>query len=380
MVFHSVGWMISGLALIGIAYALLVAWLVGSFKGMGESSPAEAPVTILKPLHFDEPGLKRALASFLDQDYRAPVQILFGVQDAGDPAIAIIRKLKDEFPQADIGLVVDSELHGSNRKVSNLVNMAPFAKYDLLVISDSDISVRRDWLKRVVGALMGDGVGAVSCLYTGKAETTGWSVLSAMGSTYEFLPNVIAGLSSRLASPCFGSTIALRRETLDSIGGFRAFANHLADDYEIGRAVRGRGLKVAIPSFAVDHSCGERRAIDLYHHELRWNRTTHIIDPVGHTGSVITHALPLAGLAVLVNGPTEFSLALIAGALLCRLVLKWTIERKFETYAGPALALPLRDVFSFFVFLASFFGEKVRWRNDRFAVSPTGALSHVRSS
>src|SRR5262249_59519482 len=123
------------------------------------------------------------------------------------------------------------------------------AKHEVIVVSDSDISVQRDWLSNVVGALSAEGVGAVSCLYTGKPNGSFWSTLSAMGSSYEFLPNVIAGVSFGLASPCFGSTIALRRATLDRIGGFRALANHLADDYEMGRAVRAIGLKVSLPAF-----------------------------------------------------------------------------------------------------------------------------------
>lgn len=380
MLVHSVGWLMSGLALAGVGYTLFVSVLVISFKGTEAAARDHEAVTILKPLHFDEPGLFRSLASFIAQDYGAPVQILFGVQDAGDPAIAIVRKLKDAHPEADIGLVVDTELHGSNRKVSNLINMAPFAKHDILVISDSDISVAGDWLRRIVGTLSEDGVGAVSCLYAGRAQANVWSMLAAMGSSYEFLPNVVAGLSSGLAAPCFGSTIAFRRETLDEIGGFRAFANRLADDYEIGREIRARGLKVAIPAFTVDHASGESGLAELFHHEIRWNRTTHVIDPIGHTGSAVTHCLPLALIAALLTGFAAFSVYVIAAALLARLVLKWAVERKFDTYAGPALVLPLRDAMSFCVFLASFFAEEVRWRGDRFAVTPSGALSHMRSS
>jgi ceramide glucosyltransferase len=374
MLVHAMGLCFAGFALCSAGYAFIVSIFVLRFGPGPQRSAACVPVTILKPLHFEEPELSRALASFLAQDYGAPIQIVFGVQDTADPAIAIVRKFQRDNPGADIQLVVDTALHGTNRKVSNLINMMSAAKHDVLIVSDSDISVSRDWLSQVVGALHEEGNGAVSCLYSGKPNGNAWSVLAAMGSSYEFLPNVIAGVSFGLAAPCFGSTIALRRTTLEMIGGFRAFANQLADDYEMGRAIRTAGLKVAIPAFAVEHASAERDLTDLYRHEVRWNRTTHVVDPVGHTASVITHAIPLALIALAM---LRFSLsadAVLGAALASRLCLKWCIERKFSTFAGPGWALPARDLFSFFVFVASFFGEDVHWRGSRFAVAPGGAL------
>lgn len=375
MLFHWVGWLLSGLALCGAGYALVVSRLVIHFGGPHGATAAAEPVTILKPLHFDEPGLAAALSSFLKQDYAALVQFVFGVQDRADPAIRIVRALQKEYPHVDIELVVDTDLHGSNRKVSNLINMSRLAKHEIIVLSDSDISVKPDWLSNIVGTLAADGVGAVSCLYAGKPNAGFWSTLSAMGSSYEFLPNVIAGASFGLAAPCFGSTIALRRTTLDEIGGFHAFANQLADDYEIGRAVRARGLRVAIPAFTVDHGSAERDWTELYRHEVRWNRTTRVIDPLGHTGSFITQALPIALLGTLVNEFSLASMGILATTFASRLVLKWCIERKFATYAGPDWALPVRDALSFCVFIASMFGEDVHWRGSRFVVSPSGVLS-----
>jgi ceramide glucosyltransferase len=375
MLAHSVDWLVFGLALVGAGYALIVARLVSSYRVPSVPDAPHRAVTILKPLHFDEPGLAEALATFLDQDYDAPVQIVFGVQDGADPAIATVLALQKKYPSADIELVIDTAMHGSNRKVSNLINMSARAKHDVLIVSDSDISVRRDWLKRVGDELSADGVGAVSCLYAGKPVGNLWSTMSAMGSSYEFLPNVVAALAFGFDNPCFGSTIALRRRTLEEIGGFLAFADQLADDYEMGRAVRALGLKVAIADFTVDHTSAERDLAQLYRHEVRWNRTTRVINPIGHTGSIITHAVPLGLLAAAVGEFSAVSLGILGTTVVSRLVLKWCIERKFATYAGPAWALPVRDVLSFFVFVASFFGEDVHWRGVRFAVSPSGALS-----
>jgi ceramide glucosyltransferase len=374
MLAHTLGWCLTGFALCSAGYAFIVSWFVVRYGQESGHAAAPVPVTILKPLHLDEPDLSRTLSTFLAQDYPAPVQIVFGVQDPSDPAIAVVRGLQCDHPRADIQLVIDSQLHGSNRKVSNLINMARAATHDVLIVSDSDISVARDWLSRVTGALDGCGVGAVSCLYAGKAGGNLWSALAAMGTTYEFLPNVIAGLSFGLAAPCFGSTIALRRATLDAIGGFRAFANQLADDYEMGRAVRAKGLRVAIPAFAVEHAGAEKNWTDLYRHELRWNRTTHAIDSTGHTLSFITHALPLSLMAALVSHFSISADAVVAFTLVSRICLKWCIEQKFSISSGPAWALPARDLLSFLIFLASFFGEDVHWRGSRFAVTQGGQL------
>lgn len=375
MLIHAAGWLFAGFALCGAGYALVVSRLVDRFgKHASGSSISPSAVTLLKPLHFDEPGLEENLASFLAQDYPAPVQLVFGVQDAKDPAIKTVGRLKARFPDADIELVIDTELHGTNRKVSNLVNMARLIKHDIVVLSDSDIGVSQNWLSQVVGALEAPGVGAVTCLYAGKAAGNVWSVISAMGATYEFLPNVIAGVSWGLAQPCLGSTIALKREVLNKIGGLRAFADHLADDYEIGRAVRNLGLSIAVPPFVVNHASPETRWSTYYRHELRWNRTTRVINWMGHTGSIITHAVPLGVFGTILSGFTLESALILGVALSSRLWLKWRVERKFGTYAGPALVLPARDMIAFAVYLASFFGEDVHWRGTRFQVSPTGAL------
>jgi len=374
MLVHLVGWCLTGLALCSAGYALIVSGFVLRFGAGSDDSGTPEPVSILKPLHLDEPGLPEALATFLKQRYEAPVQVVFGIQDPNDPAIAVVERLIRDNPDADIELVVDARQHGTNRKVSNLVNMMRAARHDIVVVSDSDISVTPDWLSKVISALSGDRIGAVSCLYAGKVNGNGWATLAAMGTSYEFLPNVIAALSFGLAKPCFGSTIAIRRGTLDAIGGFRAFADKLADDYEIGHAVRAMGLKVTIPPFAVAHGNAERDWTELYRHEVRWNRTTHVIDPLGHTLSFITYAVPLAVLALLLSRfslPAESVLLLTVVSRLC---LKWSTERKFSLYAGPSWALPLRDVLSFVVFLLSFFADDVHWRGSRFAVSSSGLL------
>jgi ceramide glucosyltransferase len=302
------------------------------------------------------------------------------VHEAGDPAVAVVKALQAKYPGADTVLIANPALSGANAKVSNLINMWPAAKHETLILSDSDIAVGRNWLAQVTAALARPDVGLVTCLYTGEPAKAGswlWSSLAAMGTSYAFLPNVLVGISLGLAAPCFGSTIALKRGTLDAVGGFAAFADRLADDYEMGRAVRARGYQVAIPALGVGHTAVESSFAELFRHELRWSRTIRLVDRVGHIGSIVTHSFAFALLAAILLGFNPVSLVLLTAAPASRLFLKFRIDRLFRTYAGPFWLLPLRDLLSFGVFLASLFGEQVDWRGSRFAVEASGIMSQV---
>lgn len=378
---QDIGWVLAAAAFVGALYALLAASLIGRFMRAGAPDAAHSPaVTILKPLHLEDPDLRCNLETFFSQDYAGPVQIVFGVHDANDPALDVVRALQAQYPDRDTAIVADTARYGANAKVSNLINMVPKAKHDVLVLSDSDIAVGRLWLAQVTAALARPGVGIVSCLYTGEPGLGGhklWSSLGAMGSSYDFLPNAVVGTSLGLASPCMGSTIALRRQTLDEVGGFAAFANLLADDYEMGAAVRAKGYTLAIPALGVGHTAAENSLNDLFRHELRWTRTIRMVNPLGHLGSIVTHGFAMAVLAALFLGFHPASLGLLAATLLARFMLKYRIDRLFGTQAGRYWLVPVRDMLSFVVFVASLFGETVHWRGTHFAVEASGAMSQV---
>lgn len=358
------------LSLAGVAYTLAAARFVGRLKPAGPPPEGAAvPVTLLKPLCGDEGGLAANLASFLDQRYAAPVQIVFGVQRADDPALEAVGALRQAHPDADIALVVDDRTHGSNGKVSNLLNMIGQAKHGLIVLSDADIAVEPDYLARVAAAVADPGVGAVTCYYRGEARGGLWSRLGAMGVSYGFLPNVALGVGLGMAKPCMGSTIALRREVLDQIGGFAVLSDVLMDDYEIGRLVRAAGYKVALPSLVVRHGCSDASLGELCAHEMRWAVTVRMIDPVGHFGSVVTHVAPLALIGTLLLGASPAALAVLAAALAARLWLKREVDRISGSSSGPLALMPARDLLSFAIFLGSLFARAVYWRGARFRVS-----------
>ena len=336
-------------------------------------------VTILKPLHGTEPGLLENLASFCAQNYPGPVQVVLGLQDSRDDALAVVERVRAEHAAGQFDLVIDATMHGLNRKVSNLVNMWRRVNYDIVVVADSDMRVDPDYLSRVVDALEQRGVGAVTCLYHGFAAAGIWARLAALGINAHFLPSVVVGLGLGLARPCFGSTIAFKRKALAEIGGFMGVANCLADDYAVGAALRARGYKIFIPPITIGHVCGEMSAQELWQREVRWARTIRSIDPVGYAGTIVTHAFPLALVAALAGiGPECLGPATALGAgivsLGCRLVLLWRVERAFGLPPQSYCLVPLRDLLSFAVFVSCFFGRSARWKGRRYGFVSGGTL------
>jgi ceramide glucosyltransferase len=364
--------------ILGCAYALIAAGLLRQFAQKKVSTlPCKPSVTILKPLYGDEPGLEANLASFYQQDYGGDVQLVFGLHDEADPAAAVVQRLRQQFPGRNIALCVDPRLHGTNRKVSNLINMLSYVRHDVIVLSDSDIRVRPSYLRDVVATLGEPEVGLVTCLYRGLPGAGIWSRLAAAGLNSHFLPNVLVGLKFGLAQPCFGATIALRADTLGKIGGFEAFADRLADDYAIGMAVRGLGLGVAIPPVVVSHICYDRTFTDLVRHELRLARTIRSIDPMGYAGLGLTNPIPFALAAAALGGFDPVSMMLLLLTLACRIIVSIQGETLGSENGGrvsPWLS-PLRDLLSFVVFLASFFPGALVWRGYRFVLRSDGTVT-----
>jgi ceramide glucosyltransferase len=379
----ALGLVLGGLACVGAAYSLMAAALVRRFfqsKTVPTPDLPAAPpaVTILKPLCDDEPGLRAHLESFCRQDYPGEVQIVFGLQDANDPAIRCVEALQRDFPNHELQLVVSTREYGANRKVSNVINIAREARHDVLVLSDSDIGVGPGYLREIVAALSVPKAGLVTCLYRGEPLPGLWAQLSAMAIDHHFLPSVIFGLATKRARPCFGSTIALRRSVLEPAGGFNAFVDCLADDNAIGEAVRNQGLKVIIPPMTVTHACTEPTLGDLIAHELRWSRTIRAVDPVGFAGSIVTHPLPLALVAATIFGFSPAASGVLLVVAGCRARLLYQADRSLGAQRRRWWLWPLRDLLSFTIFLATFFVRSVTWRRRRFRVDPYGTLLSLK--
>jgi ceramide glucosyltransferase len=369
-------WSLTGLAAAGVIYTVVAVLLLPRFfPAKPRDSFDRAGVTLLKPLYRDEPGLEDNLRCFFEQDYGGPIQIIFGVHSHSDPALRIARNLCTKFPGRDVEFIIDASFEGLNPKIANLINMQRHAKHEILILSDSDISVDGDYVRTLVAELSQTNVGAITCAYLGKPIKKLWSSIEAMHIDFAFLPSVAVGTVLRLEKPCFGSTIALRRTVLAEIGGFEAISRHLADDYEIGRAIRAKGYDVRFSSMVVRHACSEERLANLVNHEIRWAKTVRVVNGPGHIGSIVTHAVPLALIAALAQGLAVPGLIVLATAIIARLWLAMRISWIVGSHAGPVWLLPARDMLSFGIFLASFFGNSVYWRGTRYLTTADGVLA-----
>ena len=367
----------------GLAIVLILAWayLTGSTIAalrfarrpmvlLGE----RPPVSVLKPLHGAEPGLHENLRSFIGQDYRE-MQIVFGVRHGADEALPVARELIGTHPEEDIALVVNPRATGSNLKVANLENMLPAAKHDILVMADSDMRVERDYLAAVIGPLQDPRTGAVTCLYKGMPFGGVWSRLGAMHINFAFLPSALLGEMLGTGGGCFGATIAIRRSVLQQIGGFARIRDELADDHRLGDAVRELGLATVLSRYVVENHVAEPSFASLWRHELRWARTVRAMAPLGFAGSIITHTIILT---VLAAAAASFS-AVACWLVLVSCVLRWLsaglIARRLDLSIAGLWLLPLRDALSFAVFLSSFCGRSVLWRDQLFRVEPGGRMT-----
>jgi ceramide glucosyltransferase len=374
-VVHSAGAVILALSVCGAIYAGMATWAMGRFVRRAPGVPTGRPsVAVLKPLHGDEPELYENLASFCMQDYAGAVRLVLGAQNAADPALDVAERLRRDHPDRDIVLVRDSTVHGGNRKIGNLINMHSHAGAEVIVISDSDVRLAPDGLGRIIAALDQPGVGLVHCLYRGRPTASVWSKLAAMDVNTRFAASVVVG-EALGAHPCLGPTMALRADLLREIGGFELLADQLADDFVLGAAVRAAGHKVVLPPLMIDHVFPERSAGEMLVHELRWARTIRMVQPAGYMGSVIMHFLPLALVGAALTGFAPWSLALLGGLTLFRLIQAFVLTGMIRADRRLLWLIPLRDGLSLAVFLAALFGDRVEWRGNRLRVGRDGAMA-----
>lgn len=332
-------------------------------------------VTILKPLKGAGLDLERNLESFVRQDWDAPVQIVFGVGSADDPAVAIVRRLQQRHPQHDLTLSVGHE-PGTNGKVANLVHMTRAAKHDVLVLSDADIRVRPDYLRTMVAPLAEPGVALTTCLYRGR----GWfglpSVIESLLINTDFIPMVMMAQWVQRFRYAYGASIAFTREALERIGGFPAIADYLADDYQLGRRIADAGYRLVLLPYVVETILDSTTVRDVWRHQVRWARTYRVCQPVGWFSSIITHTVTWGLLALVATGGAPAGWAALAVALLCRLgslrgILRLLRERETPRHLWM---VPLKDLAFSAVWVASWLGRDVVWSDQRLRVERDGRM------
>lgn len=363
---HTIGY---GLCVLGTGYACFAALVIERFeraerrKRIGSQSSIQ-PVSVLKPLCGAEPRLLSNLDTFCRQSH-PNYELVFGVRSPMDPAIGVVGNLKAMHPNRDIKLVVDPSVHGSNPKVSNLINLASQARHEWLVVADSDISVDDDYLVNVTAPLADRHVGVVTCLYHARSEAGFWANMGGEFIDGWFAPSVRVSAALGSRSFGFGATLAFRRDTLTQIGGFESVRDRLADDFWLAEYARRQGLHTILSPVVVHTDVIEQSFSKLWQREIRWLRTIRTLNPIGFAFVFVTFSWPLIAVGACLSHTTlSFAIAGVGG--IARLVARW----RTRTRAGirpPRLrdmALgPIRDVLLAMQWIAAFTGDHVLWRN-----------------
>jgi ceramide glucosyltransferase len=369
------------LAICGAGYYVLCLWSARTFLRESRRRNRQhvtPPVSILKPLKGIDPDMYQSFRSHCVQEY-PEYEIIFGISDAEDPAAALVRQLITEFPEHTIRLVVCAELLGTNVKVSNLIQMLPHARYEHLLINDSDIRVDSDYLRRIMGEFAIPGVGMVTSLYRGVPGATLGSKLEAVGISTDFTAGVLAARQLEGVKFALGSTLAFTRTALAAIAGLEPLLDYLADDFELGHRMAAAGFEVVLSDVVVDTHLPDYSFAQFFDHQLRWARSVRDSRRWGYLGVLLTFGLPWSLLAWLVSGGAgwawlllalvaalRFAMALVMALAVLhdRLVLRWL------------WLIPVRDVLALIVWAAGYASHNVVWRGEVFSLQ-NGKLIRV---
>jgi ceramide glucosyltransferase len=372
-------------AVSSIAYFVLCLWSAEAFLRDASNhdllpSQPFAPVSILKPLKGTDVGIDGNFRSHCLQDYPA-YEIIFGVSDPQDPAISWVEQMQAEFPRREIRLIHCPQALGTNTKVSTLVQMLPHARNRYLIVNDSDIRVPPDYLRRVMTAFDSPKIGLVTCPYRGIANRTLGSRLESLGISTDFFPGVLVARKLESIKFGLGSTLAFDRRHLEAVGGFEAFLDYLADDYQIGARIANLGFDVRLASVTVDSYLPRYTLRSFLHHQLRWARTVRDSRFWGYLGLGATFGLPWALATVVLAGGRGWSWIILAVVALLRAAVAIRVGRSIlhDHQVLRLLAwLPVRDVLALSIWFASFAGHTVAWRGVSYTLK-NGKLVGVAS-
>jgi ceramide glucosyltransferase len=377
------GWTVVRDALLLVALAPYVFYLLASVaaakffqppgaKTSGNPSGLAPPISILKPIRGLDRETYQNYASFCAQDY-PEFEILFCVSDRTDPAVGVIEKLIADFPQRPIHLLVGSEPVGASDKVNKLCRMAREARYELLLVSDSDVRVEPGFLPAVAAPFADPKVGGVTCLYRGITDGSFAADLEALGNSADFAPGVLAAwmLGGQKLDFMLGAVMVTTKRHLSQVGGFESIADYFCDDYELGNRLARRGLRVELCTMPVSIDYPQQTLGETLRHQLRWNLSIRYSRPWGHAGLIFTQGLFWMIVAVSLAPYNWMAYAYAAGFVLLRVDAALSVGARGmgdQLIRRKGWMLPLRDIFGFFVWLASFFPQRIHWRDRTFVV------------
>ncbi len=355
-----------------VYYALAILVAVQFFRKqrarpLPEYSP---PVSLLKPVRGVDFGSYENFVSFCQQDY-LEYEILFAVNDDRDPAVPLIQRIVEEFPERRIRLLVGAEHLGANRKVNKLARLAREARHDVLVLADGDVRVVPRYLREVVAPLADRKIGAVTSFYRAIAEKSLWAELEAVGASSDFFAGVLMAGWTEGIRFALGASIATTKEWLGKIGGFEVFADALADDYEVGQRIAKAGGEVVLSREAVWTMYPAQTLGSFWNHQVRWARTVRLCRPLSYVGLLFTQGLPWALLAAIVAPVKWIAGVYLVAYLILRFAMAWTVGIwgvRDEVLRRKVWLVPLRDAIHFVVWLASFGSNHIRWGNVEYVI------------
>jgi ceramide glucosyltransferase len=342
-------------------------------RGLSDEVP---PMTLLKPLHGAEPELERCLESFFVQDY-SDYEILFAVRHGDDPAVDVVNRLSARYPHIPTKMILTGEPPYANAKVYSLKVMAEGARHRILVITDSDASVAPDYLQSMAREFASPRVGAVTNLYRGVSGRDLWSKMEALGMTTEFMAGVV--VAERLEGMKFtlGPSMAIRSECLESIGGFSAMKDYLADDFVLGHWADRAGWRVALSNHVINHHASNEGFSRTFIHRLRWNRSSRFSRPSGYFGQGFTYGMVWA-LLLVICAPGWWSFVLPVILLrFCLAIQVGVYLLKDHAMWRNLWLLPLQDVFSFASWAGGFLGREIVWRSERYRLLAGGRFKKI---
>lgn len=360
------------LAVAGAAYcALCIRAGLRFRRELSQAAPSQfrPPVSILRSLRGLDPQMYRAFRSHCLLDY-GEYEVLFGVSDANDPALQLVEKLREEFPHQRLRIVHCPKVLGLNGKVSNLAQMLPQARYEHIVINDSDIVVGHDYLQRVMAPLETPGVGMVTTLYRGIAGKTLGSRLEALGLSTDFAGGVLVARALEGGIRFgLGATLATTKTVLAAIGGLEPLADYLGDDYELGARTAAAGYRVELADIVVETVVPDYSFRDFWAHQIRWARNVKDRRPGQYFGLIVSFALVWAVFAVIAAPDAWWTWVVLGVATIVRLTSAVVIGRgvlRDPRVLRDLWLVPLRDLVALDVWMVSFFGNEIEWRGLRF--------------
>jgi len=357
------------LGLAGLAYLALALHATWRFRERPGVLPGWQPrVSVLKPVHGSAPYLYECLRSFCEQDW-PEYEVIFGAHTDSDSAIEIVKRLMAEFPERNLRLVVDGSLAGPNRKAANLANIYRLARYDIIILADSDVRVDPNCIAAMAAPFAERTVGAVACLYKGLPVAGPVANFGALYINDWVVPSVLVDVGLRGIDFVFGAMSAVRRQALDEIGGFEHLSQGIAEDFAMGWLVSRHGWSVVLSPYACETVVAERDFAALFLREVRWQQAERACRPLDQFLSMVTFPLPLL-LVLLLPRPTVVGLIVIGMEIAARIALHHRVRRSLMMATPPQPWLvPVRECVCFLAWAVSLVGDRTRWGPNTFSIS-----------